>query len=356
MAWCWCDATENKPQNDAYNLMKTKILKTKTKVKMKKILFLFIFALSFIKGISQENKKLSSEILLKELSENGCKCVDSIITYNKSKSEVAKDISDCINKQTGAFQMGSKLMEIDNLKEKAEVVNGKKEVNISININENSDEYKKYYYELERYMMNNCKSLKEKIATNEKQSSKSFSDNIKATEYYSKGLDESKKGNFEKAVQYFEKAVKEDSEFAFAWDNLGVNYRRLNNFDKAIESYKKSLEIDPNGLMPLQNIAIVYQYKKEYQNAINAYEKLAKIDENNPEVYYGIGNVYAINLKDYEKGLENMCKAYNMYIQQKSPYRADAEKIINIIYSEMKKQGKEEKFNQILKANNISQN
>lgn len=322
---------------------------------MKKILFLSL-TLFCIKGISQENKKSGSEALLKELAENGCKCVDSIATYNKPKVEVAKDISACINKQTGAFQMGSKIIKIDDLTEKAEVVNGKKEVNISININEDSDEYKKYYYELERYMMNNCESLKEKIASNEKQSAKSFSDNKKASEYYSKGLDESKKENFEKAVQYFEKAVKEDPEFAFAWDNLGVNYRRLNNFDKAIESYNKSLEIDPNGLMPLQNIAIVYQYKKEYQNAIKAYEKLATIDKNNPEIYYGIGNVYATKLNDFEKGLENMCKAYNMYIEQKSPYRADAEKIINIIYSEMKKQGKEERFNQILKANKISQN
>jgi len=68
-----------------------------------------------------------------------------------------------------------------------------------------------------------------------------------------------------------------------------------------------------------------------------------------------LGDVYATKLNDYEKGLEYMCKAYNLYIEQKSPYRADAEKVINIIYYEMKKQGKEEKFNEILKANNISQ-
>ncbi len=55
---------------------------------MKKILFLFIFTLSFIKGISQDNKKLGSETLLKEMSENGCKCVDSIPTYNRSKKEI----------------------------------------------------------------------------------------------------------------------------------------------------------------------------------------------------------------------------------------------------------------------------
>ncbi|MDG2433581.1 hypothetical protein, partial [Flavobacterium sp.] len=69
-----------------------------------------------------------------------------------------------------------------------------------------------------------------------------------------------------------------------------------------------------------------------------------------------LGNVYALNLKEYEKGLDNMCKAYNLYVSQKSPYRTDAESIINMIYAELKKQGKETQFNQILKDNNITQN
>ena len=323
---------------------------------MKKIVILIIVFSIYSTGNSQEVKKLGSETLLKELAENGCKCVDSISTYNRPKNEIAMDISDCIDKQVGAFQLGSKLLQIDTLKEKAPEKNGKKQVDISFDTNEDSDEYKKYYFEMERYMMENCASVKEKIASYEKQSAKSFSENKKAIEYYNKGIDQSKKENFEKAIEYFDKAVKEDAEFAFAWDNLGVNYRRLNNYDKSIECYQKSLEIDPKGLMPLQNIAIVYQYKKEYNKAIEAYNKLAEIDKNNPEIYYGIGNVYATNLQQYEKGLENMCKAYNLYIYLKSPYRADAEKIISLIYVEMKKQGKEEKFNQILKENNITQN
>lgn len=323
---------------------------------MKKITVLIIALSIFIEGNSQEVKKLGSETLLKELAEKGCKCVDSIPTYNRPANEIAIDISDCINEQIDSYQLGSKLLQIDTLKEKAPEKDGKKKVDISLNTNENSEEYKKYYFEMERYMMENCVSVKEKIGATEKQSTKSFSDNKKAIEYYNKGLDESKKENYEKAIEFFEKAVKEDPEFAFAWDNLGVNYRRLNNYDKAIDCYKKSLEIDPKGLMPLQNIAIVYQYKKEYNKAIEAYGKLAEIDKNNPEVYYGIGNVYTTNLQDYEKGLDNMCKAYNLYIYLKSPYRTDAEKMIKIIYVEMKKQGKEEKFNQILKDNNISQN
>ena len=323
---------------------------------MKNILSVIIFISICYAGVSQESKKSESEELLKQFADNGCKCVDSINPFGMSKVEIAQEISACISKQAGAYQMSSKLMGVDDLTEDAEIVDGKKQINISVNLNENSEEYKKFYYELERYMMANCSSLEEKISSNEILSSKSLSENERAMEFYSKGLKEVKKENYEKAVEYFGKAVKEDPEFAFAWDNLGVNYRRLNNFDKAIECYTKSLEIDPNGLMPLQNIAVAYQYKKEYSKAIEAYEKLAKIDKNNPEVYYGIGNVYASSLNDYEKGLDNMCKAYNLYIELKSPYRADAEQMINIIYTEMKKQGKEKEFNKILKANNISQN
>jgi tetratricopeptide (TPR) repeat protein len=53
--------------------------------------------------------------------------------------------------------------------------------------------------------------------------------------------------------------------------------------------------------MPLQNIAVAYVHKKEFDKAITAYEKLAEVDKNNPEVFYGLGNVLAMDLKEYEK-------------------------------------------------------
>lgn len=105
--------------------------------------------------------------------------------------------------------------------------------------------------------------------------------------------------------------------------------------------------------MPLQNLAIAYQYKKDYPKAIEAYKKLFSLNRNNPEVYYGIGIIYAYYLVDNELALTNLCKAYNLYIEQKSPYRTDAEKVINYIASEMKKQGKTKRFKEILKENNI---
>ena len=316
-----------------------------------KFLSLFTIGVFLVTNLFSQEPKASS--VLKELAANACKCIDSISVYDKKKADVAKEIAGCIDAQTGAYLMIKQLTDLDSLKEKAVEKDGKKEINISINMDKNSVEYRAAYYDMEKYLMANCKSIKEKVASNDKQSKHSLSENLEARELYSKGVDESKKENYKTALGYFEKAVKIDSVFAFAWDNIGICYRKLGDYDKAMAAYKKSLEIDPEGLMPLQNIAVVYMYKNEYENAIAAYQKLAELDEKNPEVYYGIGNIYASALNEYEKALDYMCKAYNLYIEQKSPYRTDAEKIIQKIYAEMKKQGKEDKFFEILKSHNI---
>lgn len=307
-------------------------------------------------GFSQETAKAKSEIkfdrkqFLKELSDNACKCIDSVFTYNKTSDSIAAEINSCIEKQVGAYQLGIKLAELKDLDSTT------KNINLSISVNPDSKEYQEYYYEMERYLVANCATVKNKIAVSDKVGPNSYSNNPEAQKYYNLGLDESKKEHFEKAIEYYKKAIVFDSNFAFAYDNIGLCYRRLNEYDKAIDAYQKSLKIDPNGTMPLQNIAITYSYKKDYKKAVKAFEKLAKIDPKNPEVFYGIGQLYTQHLFDYEKALENLCEAYNIYVEQKSPYRTDAENLMQIVFTEMRKQGKEADFNAILKKHKIDPN
>lgn len=325
---------------------------------MKKILIYSLFACFTSLSYSQESKndtlKLDKKKFLKELSENACKCIDSIYTYNKKKDSITSEIHRCVDQQVGAYQLGIQFSNIEKLKEAAATVDGKKEINISLSLDPNSKEYKKYYYEIEEYLMGNCSSIKKKMAENEIIGEKSYSSNEEAMRYYQLGLDESKKEDFTKAIENYKKALVLDPNFAFAYDNIGICYRRLNEYDKAIDAYEKSLKIDPNGTMPLLNIAVAYLYNKEYKKAVKSYEKLAKLEPNNPEVFYGIGNIYAQYLFDFEKALNNLCQAYNIYVRTKSPYRTDAEKLIQYVYSELKKLGKESLFEEILKKHNIS--
>jgi tetratricopeptide (TPR) repeat protein len=317
-------------------------------------LFAFITSMSYSQEAKKDTLKFDKKKFLKELSENACQCIDSISTYNKKKDSITSEIHRCIDQQVGAYQLGIKFSNIEKLKEAAETVDGNKQVNISLSLDPNSKEYKGYYFEIEEFLMGNCSSIKKKMAENEIIGEKSYSNNEEAMRYYQLGLDETKKEDFAKAIENYKKALVLDPNFAFAYDNIGICYRRLNEFDKAIDAYEKSLKIDPNGTMPLMNIAVAYLYNKEYKKAVKSYEKLAKLDPTNPEVFYGIGNIYAQYLFDYEKALDNLCQAYNIYVRTKSPYRTDAETLIRIVYGELKKQGKESLFDEILKKHNIS--
>lgn len=321
---------------------------------MRKSFLVVLLLTIFVWGFSQSADNKKKEALLKELAENGCKAIDSINTSNKTREELAKAVSKCIETQALAYQFGAKMMSLNTSNAKNN--SGSKEViDLRVNNNPDSKEYKDYYYEMERYLMNNCKSVKNKVENIDKHGNKSVSTNPEALKFYSKGQEAFERQNYKKAIDNYKKALAIDSVFAFAWDNLGRSYRQTDDYAGAITCYKRSLELDPNGLMPLQNIAVAYTYKKDYENAIAAYQKLAELDKNDPEVFYGTGNVY-IHMEEYEKALDNMCKAYTLYISIKSPYRSDAEKSINIIFAQLKKQGKTDKFYEILKANNINAN
>src|SRR5262245_61778088 len=131
---------------------------------MKQIVLTLLFVGFFAAVFSQTPEKSKDNALLRELAENGCKCVDSIEAYNKSNEEVAAEISRCNDAQTAAYQLGAKLGLVTDQIKSGDNKDGKKEINISINTNTESDEYKKNYYEIERYMVDHCPTVKEKIA------------------------------------------------------------------------------------------------------------------------------------------------------------------------------------------------
>ncbi len=318
------------------------------------ILILLTLSISVTISLGQVTDTLDINTFKREngITESACSCIDSILVSGKSTEEIHKEISACIDEQVVAYQLFKGISEVsDSVKKNP--MNAKTDYNIEIAADKNSKIYQKYYYEIERNLMNNCEAMKQKVAVNNALSEKSLTDNPEAARWYEKAYGEFSKGKYKKAVKYYKKAVEADSNFVFAWDNLGLSYRYLNDYDNAIYAYQKSIEIDSTGTMPLQNIAVAYGYKKEYNKAVAAYEKLAELDDQNPEVYYGIGQIYAYALKDNEKALDNMCKAYNLYVALNSPYRTDAEKLINLIRADMLNKGQEDKFNEILKANNI---
>ena len=288
---------------------------------------------------------IDSAKMFRESEQSTCKCIDSLSTSEKDVNDMAKDISGCISQGVETYMLSLQMMN-------ALKTNGNNK--IVLNADKDSREYRKYYYDMERWLKDSCSSLTKKMSSNEKLSDLSGSTNSEAIRLYNAGNKLIEKEDYEKALPYFKKATEVDPQFAFAWDNLGVCNRRTGNWDEAIAAYRKSLAIDPRGLTPLHNLPVAYELKKDYDNALAEYKNIAKIYPDDPEALYGAGRVLIFYKEDLEGGLDYMCKAYNAYVSVSSPYRVDAEKNISYIFSKMKLAGKEDQFFKILKDNKIS--
>lgn len=308
---------------------------------MLKITFLLLsLTANFYAAGDNTNKQ---EIKLKqELAEEACNCIDSIQTDSRSKKEINAAIKACIDRQTLAFQLGIKLLKTD----------ANKTDSVKMNTNTESGEYKKYYFELERYLLSTCKVLQHKISATDNSQEFSLSKDSKALQYYTDGQKQSERGNYAQAAVSFQKAVKTDPLFAFAWDNLGLCFQHLGRYSEAIETYKHSLSIDSTGLLPLQNIALVYKTQKNYRAATEIYLQMQRITPDNPESYYGLATIQYYQ-EEYQSGLTNACKAYKLYVNDHSPYRSDAEKLISLFYDEMSANNQTEDFNRIMKENGM---
>ncbi|WP_460220470.1 tetratricopeptide repeat protein [Psychroserpens sp. MEBiC05023] len=314
-----------------------------------------ILTLVFSVSLYAQDKSTLKKV--KEVSKEACECI-SDIDVDLSKKEKSEKIKSCITTANLMYQMNqmmtSGLEKVNDTLNKIEDIS--KIDSLTIGQGEENIIVMDADYDLiEEHLYENCEELKNIYFTDNKSYKNSYSNRNKAMKFYEKGQVAFANQEFTQAIVWFNKAVKKDKNFAFAWDNLGFSYRKVNNFDEAIKCYKKSLILDPKGKMPLMNIAVAYSLKNDLTNALKSYQNYKNIYKDDPEGYYGMGRILYFQ-KDYEPALENMINAYYLYLEMESPYNLDAQKHIGFIYNEMKELGQLEAFNRIAKENKLQVN
>lgn len=309
---------------------------------MLKITFLVLLIIVTFPAFGADTTTREANKLRQQLAADACNCIDSIQTNSKSKEEINAAVRACIDRQVAVYQLGLKLLKTDTSNSDS----------VKIDSNSDSDEYRSGYFELERSLMNTCKVLQQKISIVDNIKDFSISENVRALEYYAEGQKQTERGNYTQATISYQKAVKTDPLFAFAWDNLGICYQHLGRYSEAIQTYQRSLCIDSTGLLPLQNMAFVYRIQKNYRAATDTYLQMAKLSPDNPEAYYGLA-VVQYNAEEYESGLINACRAYKLYLNSHSPYRVDAENLISQFYDEMSANNQSDDFRRIMKEHNM---
>lgn len=135
-----------------------------------------------------------------------------------------------------------------------------------------------------------------------------------AIRYSNLGSAYNSKGEYDKAIEYYQKALAIDKKFygeehpeiATRYNNLGSAYVSKGEYDKAIEYFEKALTIDkkyhgeehPDIAIDYNNLGAAYNSKGEYDKAIAYFQKALAIDkkfngEEHPEIAIRYSNLGA---------------------------------------------------------------
>lgn len=89
-----------------------------------------------------------------------------------------------------------------------------------------------------------------------------------ANRFYTQGISAVDKGDYDTAIDKFNKVIKLTPLNVDAWYNRGTIYLSMDEYDKAAEDFNKALELNPSNIKIYINLAAVYSRKGQHEKGI----------------------------------------------------------------------------------------
>ncbi|RJR24500.1 tetratricopeptide repeat protein [Candidatus Microgenomates bacterium] len=120
-----------------------------------------------------------------------------------------------------------------------------------------------------------------------------------------------RRGEFEKAVEEFQAAIKLLPNYGDAYHNLANTYLQMGKLDLARQNYEQAIKANPNLWQSYQNLAVIYAENKDFDSAISFLDKALSISPENPGLYFAKGIVF-LNMGKTSEAKEALLKAKSM--------------------------------------------
>jgi len=135
----------------------------------------------------------------------------------------------------------------------------------------------------------------------------------------------SSKGDFEKAIVAYEKAISLDSEYSLVFRNLGHVYlliflrtKDIKNYQKALQNLNKAIELDPDYATAYHDLGIAYSQTRNFDEAIYCWKKALELRPDFDQILYNLGLAYLYK-GDKFKALDYLSKYKKNFSHLLSP-------------------------------------
>lgn len=137
----------------------------------------------------------------------------------------------------------------------------------------------------------------------------------------------SKEQRIDREISRFKQEIRSYPSAFLSYNNLGLAYQEKGQLDKAIECYKKAIMINNKFDDAYTNLGEVYRKKKLYDLSIVILDKAINLNPSSAYAYNNLGNVYYmmnrydLAIINYEKALsiktDLACAKYNLNLIKK---------------------------------------
>jgi tetratricopeptide (TPR) repeat protein len=135
----------------------------------------------------------------------------------------------------------------------------------------------------------------------------------RAKNFYLDGITYQWKRDYDKAIEYFTKAINLKPDYASFYYRRGEAYYKKGDYDKAIEDFTKAINLEHDNEYFYRWRGYAYREKREYDKAIEDLTKAINLKPNYFYLYYQRGKTY-LKKGSYEKAIEDFSKVIEIAI------------------------------------------
>lgn len=121
---------------------------------------------------------------------------------------------------------------------------------------------------------------------------------------YDLGFFHEQEGNSRQSIRYYDKYLDIDPFNQYVWFNIGAGYNKTENLEKAIEAYEFAYAIDDKFYMTLFNMGNAYANAGRFDKAIEKYSDFIVKEPDNDDAYCYIGECY-LNMEKHQLSEQN---------------------------------------------------
>jgi predicted O-linked N-acetylglucosamine transferase (SPINDLY family) len=123
-----------------------------------------------------------------------------------------------------------------------------------------------------------------------------------ALSYYNKGNTLKNLKRYDKALSFYDKAIKLKPNFVEAYYNKGNTLKNLKRYDDALSCYDQAIKLKPDYFEAYNNKAFTFYNLKRYDDALSCYDQAIKLKPDHAEAYNNKALTF-YNLKRYDDAL-----------------------------------------------------